>query len=528
MATITDIDDGKGRVLTGTPGEDNTINGLGGDDYLVGQEGQDLLYGGDGNDSFEGGAGSDFFWGQAGADTVEFRGFGSDLDYFMDFKASERDKVDVKALNISSFDTLKALLSVTEAGLAIGWGENADLLCSLTLSGIKKLGQAKAGQFVFSTNDTNDVLTLDDGGGFVSGGLGDDTITGGAGNDVIIGDQGNDILHSGGGARDRIYGGAGADSIYVDGLLGAAADGGKGIDMLTLQVDAALFRYDYSVDLDSGTIEIGGAKATFSNIEIFAVDGFAVNLSNVNIDIHCTDGEDVLMFRYRDNNYIPGVTDVIGVQVHGSAGADIIDAGIGYHVTVVYDTRVKIDRANADKSTGDAKGDILKGVNFELSAGNDVYIGAKMGGFIDAGGGDDDIRGSSRQDLITGGEGTDTLDGRGGADIYFFRTPVESTNKRPDRVNFEDGVDLMSFALIDANVFTNDGDETTWGDHESFTVVDMFTSVAGQLQWDHLLIKGRKETWIEGDVDGDGRADFTVILEGHVAFTREDVLELNF
>lgn len=527
VATITDIDDGKGRVLTGTPGEVNTINGLGGDDHLVGQENQDLLYGGDGNDSFEGGAGSDFFWGQAGADTVEFRGFGSDLDYFMDFKASERDKVDVTALNISSFDTLKALLSITDAGLAIGWGENADILCSLTLSGIKKLNQAKPGQFVFSTNDTDDVLTMDDGGGFISGGLGDDTIIGGAGNDVIIGDQGNDTLHSGGGTKDRIYGGAGADSIYVDTLLGGTVDGGKGVDMLTLQLEAALVRYNYSVDLENGTVTIGSAKTSFSNIEIFAVDGLAHNFADVNIDISCTDGEDVLVFRYKDDNFVPGVMDIIGVTVQGSAGADIIDAANGYRVTVVYDERVKIDRTDPDKSTNDAKGDILKGVNFQLSDANDVYIGGKFGGEINAGGGDDDIKGGAAQDWITGGAGADTLDGRGGADIYTFRALTDSTNKRPDRIKFEDGTDLLSFVLIDANELTSDGNPDTWDDHEVFSIVDKFTGVAGQLQWDHLVIKGKKETWIEGDVNGDSKADMTVILDGHVTITSEDIFELS-
>lgn len=527
MATITDIDDGKGRVLTGTVGEDNIINGLGGNDYLVGQEKQDLLYGGDDNDTFEGGAGSDFFYGQAGADTVEFRGYGSDLDYFMDFKVREQDKVDVKALNISSFDTLKALLSITEAGLAIGWGENADLLCSLTLSGIKKLNQVKAAQFIFSTDATNDVLVMDDGGGFISGGLGDDTITGGAGNDVIIGDQGNDSLHSGGGERDRIYGGGGADSIYVGTLLGGAVDGGKGLDILTLQVEAALVTYDYSVDLERGLVTIGNAKTTFNNVEIFAVEGLSTNGGDVNIDIDGTDGDDVLSFRYKDGNYIPGVMDMIEVTVKGSAGADIIDSGFGFYTTVVFDQRVKIDRTNPDKSTGDAKGDTYNGVNFHLSDRDDVYIGGKSGTILHAGGGDDDIKGGSFADWIYGGRGADILDGRGGEDIYVFETLADSTNKRPDRIKFEDGVDKLTFVLIDANELTSDGDPDTWDDHEVFSIVDKFTGVAGQLQWDHLVIKGKKETWLEGDVNGDARADITLILEGHVTITSADIVELS-
>lgn len=519
MATITDIDDEAGRVLTGTPGEGNTIKGLGGDDYLVGQEQQDLLYGGTGNDTFEGGAGSDFFWGEKGADTVEFRGFGSDLDYFMDFKVSQRDKVDVKALNISNFDTLKALLSITDAGLAITWGENADLLCSLTLSGIKKLNQVKPAQFIFSTNNTNDVLTMDDGGGFISGGLGDDTIDGGTGNDVIIGDQGNDRLYSGGGTNDRIFGGAGADSIYIDGFLGASVDGGKGLDILTLQVDAALFEYNYTVDLDRGAMAIAGAEASFKNVEIFAVEGRAI-LADVNIDISCTDADDVLTFRYSDT-YIPGSTLDIGVTVEGSAGADIVDAGIGYNVTMVYDSRVKIDRTNPEKSTNDAKGDILNGVaSFQLSAKDDVYIGGEAGAFIDAGAGDDDIRGGALVDWITGGAGADRLDGEGGHDLYVYDALDDSTNKRPDRIKFEDGVDLLTFVLIDANAQTPQI-------HDHFTIVDKFSGVAGQLQWDHLNINGKKETWLEADVTGDGRADMTVILEGHVTISSDDFLELS-
>lgn len=518
MATITDIDDATGRVLTGTPGEDNTIKGLGGDDYLVGQEKQDLLYGGIGNDSFEGGAGSDFFWGEAGSDTVEFRGFGSDLDYFIDFSVAEKDKVDVTALNISSFDTLKPLLSITDAGLAVGWGENADLLCSLTLSGIRKLSAIKASQFVFATANTNDVIKFGNSGDFVSGGLGDDKMVGGAGNDVLIGDQGNDRLFSGGGTNDRIYGGAGADSIYVDGNLGATADGGKGLDLFTLRIDVAFLRYNYSVDLAAGTVEFGGKRATFSNCEIFAVEGHAVVGARVNIDISSTDGDDVLTFRY-GNYWVPGLTSEIDVRVAGSAGADIVDAGIGYNVTMVYDTKVKVDLTDTDKSTGDAKGDILKGVRFELSDFDDVFIGGKADVVVDAGRGDDDVKGGAGDDWLSGSAGADILDGRGGRDIYQYIFLADSSNKHADRVRFEDGTDLVSFAAIDANKLTKE--------HDLFSLVDRFTNVAGQLQWDHLNINGKKETWLEADINGDGKADMTVILEGHIKITTADILELS-
>ena len=101
-------------------------------------------------------------------------------------------------------------------------------------------------------------------------------------------------------------------------------------------------------------------------------------------------------------------------------------------------------------------------------------------------------------------------------DQYQYLAFNESTNKASDRINFEDGYDRIGISLLDPN--TNSTRDQEW------TVVNSFTQKAGQIQWDHLVIGGKKETWIELDATGDARPEMTIILKDHITITLGDFI----
>ena len=116
LATVGSAKDDK---LNGTKANDN-LSGLGGDDTLSGNAGDDWLFGGGGNDALNGGAGNDWLFGGigndslsggAGADLFVFNALGFGRDVITDFRASEGDKVDLRALNIDFDD-----LTITQSG----------------------------------------------------------------------------------------------------------------------------------------------------------------------------------------------------------------------------------------------------------------------------------------------------------------------------------------------------------------------------------------------------------------------------
>jgi hypothetical protein len=119
--------------------------------------------------------------------------------------------------------------------------------------------------------------------------------------------------------------------------------------------------------------------------------------------------------------------------------------------------------------------------------------------------GDDRIIGGRAGDKILGGLGQDVLSGGKGGDVFRFNAAAESTVAAPDLItDFRSGHDKISLRGLDIV----DG---------QFIGEAAFSGIAGQLRFDiaqHLL---------QGDLDGDGIADFAVKLgTGHI--TTHDLL----
>lgn len=129
--------------------------------------------------------------------------------------------------------------------------------------------------------------------------------------------------------------------------------------------------------------------------------------------------------------------------------------------------------------------------------GNDTISGA---------GGADIIDGGSGNDTITGGLGADVLTGGAGADRFVYTLIGESQAGGADIIRdfSRSQSDKINLNAIDANVNA--------GGNQNFNFIGAaaFSGAAGQLRYEQI----GGNTFVSGDVNGDGVGDFQIQLEG--------------
>ncbi len=139
----------------------------------------------------------------------------------------------------------------------------------------------------------------------------------------------------------------------------------------------------------------------------------------------------------------------------------------------------------------------------------DLLVGDNNANLLDGGRGKDILIGRGGKDILTGG---------GGADLFIFFNVSDSARggKNQDVIeDFQTGRDLIDLSHIDANGAAR-------GNAFQFLsgMGDGFTNHAGELRF----FQNASRTIIEGDIDGDGRADLRIVLDGHKALTDGDFL----
>jgi subtilisin-like proprotein convertase family protein len=213
----------------------------------------------------------------------------------------------------------------------------------------------------------------------------------------------------------------------------------------------------------------------------------------------------------------------------GGAGADSIDGGGGKD-TAAYDSQVTLNFATGQHA-GAAAGDLFVRIErFALSAGNDRFVGSaaavnekvagnggkdKLAGGagsdqLDGGKGNDKLIGGVGADTLIGGKGDDKLDGGAGRDTFVF----VSTGDIDRIADFAHGKDKIDLSALDANSrISGNGKFKFIGD-------DDFSHKAGELRFEE---QGRK-TIVMADRNGDGHADFKLVLDGHHHLTAGDFI----
>lgn len=180
----------------------------------------------------------------------------------------------------------------------------------------------------------------------------------------------------------------------------------------------------------------------------------------------------------------------------GGAGGDKLFGGAGVD-TASYSDATKGVRASLlspSSNTGDALGDSYSSIE-RLS-------GSKFS---------DILTGNAGNNILTGGVGADSLQGAGGADRFVFNALADSTVATSGRDTIFDfsSNDRIDLRAIDANTKVS-ADQAF-----SFIGTAAFANKAGELRY----VKGASDTYIYGDVNGDGKADFAIHLDDAIVMT---------
>lgn len=441
-------------TVYGGAGND-AVTGASGNDSVYGDAGQDRVYGGSGRDTLDGGADNDTMGGGSGSDQVQ-GGAGNDVIY------GDRDAYD--ALLDASVGPVDTTLTIVNSGpfaLDVYWIDTAGQpqLKGTIQPGGTYSAQTGTGHNWFLTQSGNTApleiiygapnQTVTFGPDFndtLSGGDGDDTIYSDFGSDLIYGDAGHDRIVTGDG-NDTAYGGFGNDSISmgtgndsfgswggedgndtIDGeagndtiIAGAGNDvvyGGDGNDSLsgatgadTLYGGAGADAFAISDDHQQDAI-YGGESGTDVDTINFA------NYTSTSGVVVTYTGSEAGSYDFAGTD---GAGSFAGIEaINATNYADTLDASLSNSATTLNagagDDLVK-GGAGADTIAFGSGNDTVYG-----GAGNDLiddianaqYSGANL---IDAGAGDDTVWTGDGDDTLDGGDGADLLAGEGGNDL---------------------------------------------------------------------------------------------------------------
>ncbi len=304
----------------------------------------------------------------------------------------------------------------------------------------------------------------------IVGGGADDTFNGDDGNDTIDGMRGNDTLNGGEGS-DRLFGWGDEDTL----------NGGEGIDFL----DGG--RGKDTLNGDNGADELHGQRGTDTLKGGAGEDKLYGGQGRDSLDGGA--GVDYLAGGVGDDTYI---VDVVGDVLHEArlAGRDTVESAVTWTLGAFFE-ELELTGTTAINGTGNAFANKVTG-----NSGANTLLGLD---------GNDTLSGGGGVDTLTGGRGNDRMAGGAGADTFIL-TADSIGLKEKDRISdFSNGDgDLINLTAIDANTGA-DGDQ-------AFTAVAKFTGTAGEMA---LSYKGGTTT-LKLDVDGDGKADYTLKINGDV------------
>jgi hypothetical protein len=182
-----------------------------------------------------------------------------------------------------------------------------------------------------------------------------------------------------------------------------------------------------------------------------------------------------------------------------------------------------------DDPSGRASGTI-KGIEKIIGTANDDYIyGGKTSSILSGGDGNDTILsltfndtldGGNGNDSLNGGKGGDILTGGSGADIFIFQSSQDMSinlNKTDTITDFKSGEDKIQF------MFDLDKNKADIQYKCTFISNSAFSKKAGEVRYSEVYTEG-SNTYIlvQGDTNGDGKADFTLKLMGISSIEKTD------
>ncbi len=488
------------NVLMGMRGTDQLF-GLAGDDVLNGGVGVDHLYGGEDNDTLNGGTGDDLMFGGTGNDRYYVSSAG---DQVMELSGEGTDTVISYLYSYTLTNHVERL--ELQGSAANGFGNSLNN----TLVG----------------NGLNNVLNGGAGNDYMVGGRGDDHYTVGSAGDVVVeyNGQGTDTVFS--------YAASYTLSNHVERLelLGAALNG-NGNSLNNTLVGNGHDNYlngaggnDYMVGglgndryvVDSAgdvVIEYNGqgTDTVYSNLASYTLGN---NVERLELQGAALNGTGNGL----NNTLVGNAHDNI---LNGGAGVDFMVGGLGddrYYVGVPGDVVIEYSGQGIDTVYSFASsytlGNHVERLELQGSAVNGT--GNNLSNTLIGSTGANTLRGEGGLDYIEGKAGADILYGGAGADVFIFNNAAHSqagAGNRDTLGDFASG-DTIRLSNIDANTGTGADDAFNW------IGTSAFSGSAGELRYSAY----GPNAIIQGDVNGDGIADFEIGSSGYNAFVASDFM----
>ncbi|WP_374089091.1 cadherin-like domain-containing protein [Methylomicrobium lacus] len=473
----------------------------------TGNSQSNVLIGNSGNNTLDGKAGADTLSGDAGDDV-----------YIVD-NASD---VTIETADAGN-DTVQSSFTRT-------LGENLE---NLILTGTRAINA--------TGNSLNNELTGNTAANVLNGLQGDDIMAGKAGNDTYWVDSlGDQVVENAGEGTDLVNASlswalaAELENLTLTGTLNIDAtgnelanvlignsgsntlDGGSGADRLQGGNADDTYVIDNSGDVVTETSSGGSADTVYSwvtltnplfnyveNIELLGAENLNVNGNTLANNLIGNSGNNIL---------------------DGKAGADNMSGGAGDDTYVVDNVNDKTTE-NTDEGNDTVQSSIALtqplGANLENlvltgtqsisgtgNAQDNALTGNSASNTLKGLDGIDLLFGNGGNDTLIGGRGVDQLNGGAGADKFRFESITESgigAGSRDTVLDFRSSQsDKIDLAAIDAKASTTTNNAFSWIGSSAFT------HVAGQLHY--VLDNGN--AIVEGDVNGDGSADFQIELVG--------------
>jgi len=258
---------------------------------------------------------------------------------------------------------------------------------------------------------------------------------------------------------------------------------------------------DYTnIDIDIASIA-AAVQADITGTDDTAVEDVLLGL-DWNMTLNNTDADAGTGWYFGDGNVELNLQgdDVI----RGLGGKDILYSGDGNDKV--------FGGKGSDTLIGGKGKDKLKGEN-----GNDTLEGGKGNDKLFGGKGNDTMNGGNGKDKLYNGLGSDEFSGGNGNDTFIFGKTSELVSTGDDNVitDFTVGSDTIDLSGIDAN--------SSESGSQSFVFIggDDFNESARDLRVEEV---GTNEYSIQGDVDGDGIADFDILVQSSVALTSDDFI----
>lgn len=419
----------------------------------------------------------------------------------------------------------------------------------------------------------DDLLFGNAGDDAIHGDAGEDNLFGGDGEDQLFGGADGDTLQGGEGV-DRLFAGAGDDTIYIgfeEDTAGEVYDGGGGIDFLRLTGEGSYdvdLRDDTVDEIDRITLEEPGSGGSGTarlrlnydqmngdgwyaaflsgNDSATIADRFEITAGSVStIDLSTTglhsftdfdDANDrISIIGDSDAETFTG-TGFTDILVSGG-GADTLEAGLGndtYELGANTNAGLTVtDAGGTDTVTSTATRSLANAQLLEIEkltllgggsingTGNSLantITGNNGRNTLDGGGRNDVLNGGLGVDRLIGNTGADTLTGGGSNDLFMLRTFRESTVAATGRDTIED----FSRAQRDkVHLSSIDADTRARGDQAfEFIGTRKFSKDAGELRFE----KKGGDTFAHGDINGDGRADFSIKFDASITLIKGDFI----